>query len=250
MQFAIRALRATAQYLLLCFISIVSLPAISQVVVHTSDFIADDVRSAFNGFEAFTDNVAYSNVHIEDGIKVEHVGVFRDVWTATYTRSGFEGQRLWYALTDQLTNTGYERITLTSGNTFGAVGMLVGSGFGGYCVLSECDTVAPYLTVYYELFNQGVSVAAGNLSPYNPNGHYLGFSGVTFDEIHLWDHAAGAWEGQSALMLDSIEVAAPVPEPMSSLLWLAGLLIMAFTMQRRNGVRDVQAVYNATGESN
>lgn len=215
-----------------------ALPAISQVIVHTTDFIPDGSRTAFNGFEALSKNTTFERWHVEGGIKVEHVGPFRDVWTASQLyRNGFDGERSWYITphdSSNPSNNGYERVTLTSGANFGSVGLLTGSGFGGYCTY-DCDAFAPYLTLYFELLEKGTSVASGSLA-HHPSGHYVGFSGVAFDEIRLWDRTAGGWPGQSAIILDSIEVtaAAAVPEPATYALALAGLAFVGAVVRRRS----------------
>jgi hypothetical protein len=230
----IGACRSIAKCLAAAAISLGSLPALSQVTVHTSDFIADGSRSGFNGFETYTSEISYEPSHAEDGILVEHVGDFRDVWTVSnYFRQGFEGQHSWYVDHNTPIDTGYERITLSSGAAFDAIGLIAGSGFGGYCVY-DCDEVATFLTFHYALLYQGVEVASGTLS-HHPNGHYVGFSGGGFDEVRLWDSSQYGWPGQTALMLDSIEViaASPVPEPSEWALMLVGLGVVGTAHRRR-----------------
>lgn len=222
-------LRTMIRYLAVGTLAAITLPATSQILVHASDFIANDTRTAFNGFEAYSVDLSTDRTHTEDGIKVGHVGAFRDIWTVMNVhRKGFEGQRSWYsqaADNNNPSNNGYTSIVLTSGKSFGSIGMLVGSGFGGYCN-NDCDAVAPYLNLFYELFDHGVSVHSGVLA-HQPDAHYIGFSGGRFDEVRLWDRAVTGWPGQSALMLDSIEVTAVVPEPAAPFLMLTGLGLLA-----------------------
>ena len=222
-----------AKLLAVAAISVAALPALAEVAVHTSDFIADDSRSGFNGFEAYTSDISYEPTHLEGGILVEHVGDFDDVWTSSNDfRQGLEGQRSWYVDHNVPSDNGYDRITLGSGADFQAIGLIVGSGFGGYCD-PNCGDVAPYLSVHYQLLNNGVAIASGALS-HSSDGHYIGFSDGGFDEVRLWDSSQYGWPGQSALMMDSIEViAAPVPEPSEWALMLVGLGIVGAACRRR-----------------
>jgi len=207
-------------------------------IVHTSDFIADAGRTGFNGFENLTDWFAYgTSTHTEGGIKVERTGLTRGVWTVmgSNNRTGFEGVRAWYpeAVLNYPIVTGYDRITLASGAAFDSIGMLVGSGYGGYCRDDACDIAASFLSLHYELLFRGVSVASGVLT-HHPNAHYLGFSGGGFDEVRLWDRNVNGWPDQNALIIDAIEVAASaVPEPGTPAMLLLGLGVLGMAARNR-----------------
>ncbi|MFX1677878.1 PEP-CTERM sorting domain-containing protein [Mitsuaria sp. CC2] len=212
-----------------------TVPATAAIVVHTSDFISNDSRAGFNGFEGMSADVVRTATYTEGGIRVDHVGSPVEIWTPTdSSRRGFEGQRAWYPTQLELSQSGpptYERLTLSSGADFDSVGFLLGTGYGGYCN-PNCDEVASLLTLHYALFKDGLSVASGVLD-HHPNAHYVGFSGGGFDEIRLWDHPTIAPDNRSALILDSIELARAVPEPTTAVLMLTGLGLLV--RQRRNG---------------
>ncbi|RZI59636.1 MAG: PEP-CTERM sorting domain-containing protein [Rubrivivax sp.] len=235
--------RAMIKWLTVGAIAAMTLPAAAAIVVHTSDFIADQNRTGFNGFEGISVGIYKSPTYTEGGITVEHVGPFGEVWTYMHTntdRLHFEGDRSWNPVsTDNLglTNDGYQRIRLASGASFDAIGFLAGSGYDYYCD-TNCDEFLPQANMYYELFNAGVSVASGTLQ-HKSNAHYVGFSGGGFDEVRVWDSGTGYWAGRSAIALDSIEVvAAAVPEPATALLTLAGLVVMARTRRQRQAARQ------------
>ncbi len=234
----IRKIANVSQTMFKCFAAsallAMTVPATAAIVVHTSDFISNDSRTGFNGFEAMKSELVRTRTHTEGGIRVDHVGKPVEIWTAmNLSRLGFEGQRSWYpTLLDlsQPEQSGYERIILTSGADFDSVGFLVGTGYGVSCPRG-CDDVAALLTLHYALFKDGLSVASGVLA-HHPDAHYVGFSGGGFDEIRLWDNPVMSPQGQSALILDSIEVARAVPEPTTALLMLTGLGLLV--QQRRN----------------
>jgi hypothetical protein len=210
-----------------------SVTAFSLPTIHTADFISNADRTNFNGFENINESLIFTSSHTENGVKVERTGGDVDsVWTtmgADY-RTGFEGLRSWYVQPRNVNQTGYDSIKLTSGASIDSIGLLVGSGFYGYCLPNDCDEVAPYLTLHYDLMYRGVSVSSGSLA-HNPNAHYIGFSGGGFDELRIWDTALNASPNQSALVIDSIEVIASsvssVPEPKMYAMMLVGLVAVA-----------------------
>lgn len=211
-------------------------PAFSQPVVHTSDFINAADRTGFNGFEGLTANLIYDFTYTEQNIRVERTGISDNVWTSLGAfRGGFEGDRSWHPepVLSYPIETGYDKITLATGGAFESVGMLVGSGFGGYCQGSECNYADPYLSLHYELLFHGTSVATGTLA-HSPNAHYVGFSGGGFDEVRLWDrNSNGGWPDQSALLIDAVETAGAVPEPQASILTLFGIALVLAVARTR-----------------
>lgn len=212
-------------------------PGFAAPLVHTTDFINDSSRTGFNGFEELNEPIIYGlTTHTEQNIRVERTGLVDNIWTVSGAndRVGFDGARSWYpgAVLNYPIVTGYDRITLASGGAFDSVGMLVGSGFGGYCLPNDCEAVAQSLSLYYELFYQGASVASGTLA-HSPNAHYLGFSGGGFDEIRLWDRSISGWPDQNALLIDSIEITSTVPEPTTYAMTLLALGLLAGSGARR-----------------
>ena len=133
---------------LLAVLALTPAAAFAAIVLHTSDFIADNARSNFNGFEAIAplSGSTYPNgSYTEDGVTVANPtpsGVTTNIFT-TCTGPGFcffpshAGARSWYPDGGDI---GYTRITRSGGADFVNVGFILGSGFGPTLV-----------NVYYEL---------------------------------------------------------------------------------------------------
>lgn len=200
------------------------------ITVHTSDFIADGSRTGFNSFENIANDgtlhIGGAGPYAEGGITVEQINgdAGNDIWV-TYRPAGGEGSRGWYPNGG---DHGYTRITLTGGGQFSSVGMLIGSGFGGFAGHSA-----------YELWNGSTLIASGTLPGQGaPDYRYLGFSGGGFDTILLADGfgSFGVTDGHyNALTVDAIELAGHIPEPATNVLMTLGLAaIGGFARRRRS----------------
>lgn len=215
--------------------------------VHIDNFIADDTRTNFNGFEqipvdlhgeyvpAFDGQIA--GPYVEDGIAVEErimdgYGydpiIYTDAWLYVFTGGYTEfdrkdGERSWF---QGRGGSVYTQITRTDGSPFSSVGFRIGSGSGG---LGSGD---PVLAYYYQLLLDGKVVQSGVVDPgpgsYARKLQFLGFSGGGFDTIRVSDNKATenptGFDGRYSLFaLDSIELTGAIPEPATWLLMGLGL---------------------------
>jgi hypothetical protein len=208
---------------------LVSGAAQAAITVETTSFIASPTH--FNGFEGFGPSADYDGTlyhqtsYTEDGISVAYVGSApNQIWGGFTSSVGGEGDYGWYPNGG---GTGYTRITLEAGGDIGAIQFLAGSGWGQ-------DT-----NLAYQLQKNGVVVASGVLNnPYNM--HYLGFSGVGFDEVDLQSGMFSSFSGSNyeAFALDSVAVGAagPVPEPGIWALMIVGLGLTGAVLRRRTPV--------------
>jgi hypothetical protein len=192
------------------------------LVIYNSDFIADDSRSYFNGFEGLPDSphTTMDYVYIENNIRIEQVvnpsiyDQFPQIWVAGVP-DGPEGNNAWYPNSGDY---GYTMITMEDGSDFNNIGLLVGSG-------------SPRTTsVMFELYNDGGIVASGNVD-FLFDFQYLGFSNEIFDTLLIRDTTENPDtvsfldSNLNALSLDSIEVSS-VPETPILFLFGAGLTII------------------------
>lgn len=203
-------------------IAALSLGAAHAATVQTTDFIAAPAH--FNGFEGMPDTGTFGASYVEDGILVTQVnGQSNDIWTS-YTYWGAQGARAWYPNGG---DNGYTSIKMQDGSQFGDIGFLAGSGYYG----------STNLTLYYELALGGSVVQSGSIAEAYA-AHWLGFSGGGFDEVRVRDNnsfTSSLTGGYNAFAVDSIKVAAPVPEPETYALMLAGLAAVGFMARRRRG---------------
>jgi len=186
----------------------------SAAAIYTTDFIPDDMRSGFNGFEsASADSLVTPDplVYTEGGILVEQVGYDNfDLIRLTFFHP--EGMFGW---DPEGGDAGYTRITRGDGQDFFDVGFLYATEF-----LTGAITT-------YALYNDGALTQTGSRgdTPFGIDGfRYLGFGGGGFDEIRMWDRMKPEYGGPeyNAFVVDAIEMAGgpAVPEP--ALLLLMG----------------------------
>jgi hypothetical protein len=201
-------------------------------IVHTTDFIPDDSRSAFNGFEkADVSGWFYAGVYpyVEDGISVAQAfgAPPTSIWMTCgairakgycFGETGHEGKYSWYPSGG---DSGFTVLRLADGGEFGNVGFLTGNAY----------TTVDDTYLKYTLVNKGAVVLTGELlvPKGSPDRGYLGFEGGGFDQIQISEIPVGG--GKNLLAIDSIEMSAlAVPEPGSlSLLVIA----MAALLSRR-----------------
>jgi len=210
-------------------ISILLVPPFTShaLLIHTSDFIADDNRSYFNGFEELPDspNTTMNYVHSENNIRVEQIvntsifDQFPQIWVSDVP-DGPEGNNAWYP---NAGDYGYTMITLEDGSDFNNLGLLVGSG-------------SPRTTsIMFELYSDGGKVASGAVD-FLYDFQYLGFSNEIFDTLLIRDTRTNPDtvsfldSNINALSLDSIEVS-KVPAP--PVLFLLGTGLIFIYVQRK-----------------
>lgn len=212
------------------------LEASATPIVQTTDMIADTERSAFNGFEGIPVPVLLTGgvtpfLYAEDGIEVGQVigTAGTDSIFSGYTDWGGQGQRAWYPNGG---DEGYTFIRRQSGADFSSLGLLRGSGADGKDIL------------LFELYDDGLLTLSGAI-PHTRSAQYLGFSGGGFDFIRLRDGSGAETSGfldfsRNHLVVDSIElrdVAAPIPEPSTILLFVSGAFILLVRSRLRGRSR-------------
>jgi hypothetical protein len=227
--------------------------AFATPIVHTTDFIPDNARTHFNGFEAipnstlppFTPEASFytggNGPYVEGGISVRQVNGDdgNDIWVNVGMGGVYEGSRAWYPNGGTQRNS-YAEITMADGSDFSNVGFYVSDG--GWAT-----------KIYFDLLSNGVSVLSGSVTPPPQWSYfifgYLGFSGGGFDTIRVRDNpptwpdeyrGTNVYDGYTTLMLDAIEVGgtgapASVPEPGAALTLGLGLAALQFV--RRGGKR-------------
>lgn len=195
----------------------VSSNSMAAIVVHTTDFIPDNLRSNYNGFESMPDGGSNAPSWLEDGILVEQInGLGNNIWT-TCSQCGIVGTRSWYPNGGDY---GYTQITRVGTIDFQSVGFLVGQGGSpGF--------------FQYELLNDGIPVLQGTFSSsyvgwLGTPMQYLGFSGGGFDTIWVREVDGNPQlffdvPSYNSLSLDSIELS-QVPLPPAVISLLSGLV--------------------------
>lgn len=190
----------------------------AALVVHTSEFIATPV--AYTGFEAGIPIFQPQNVaYIDGGISVTRVSPFN----GAELLFPLNGSRGWYAL-----NQGFTSIRLETSGAFNQIGFRAATGLIG--------------DLQYNLLLNGNSVAtgvAGSL-PDLPTSRYLGFSGISFDEVRLQNRVLpGAPfdpDGSEALNIDDIAIGvasnSAVPEPDTWAMFIFGFVALGLVARR------------------
>jgi hypothetical protein len=230
--------------------------AFATPVVHTTDFIADNARTHFNGFEAipnatlpeFTQEASFftggNGPYVEGGIRVRQVnGDPGNDILVNYREGIHEGIRSWYPSGGTDRNS-YTEITMADGSDF--------SNFGFYLSSGGAATL-----IYFDILNDSNSVLSGSVpAPRQSVGQifeYLGFSGGGFDTIRVRNNieswptrstGSTVYDGWTALMLDSLETGgtggggpAPIPEPGTILILGLGLAALQIASCRGNSSR-------------
>jgi len=205
-------------------------PLISHaLVIYNSDFIVDDNRSYFNGFEGLPDtptttmDYVYSenNIRVEQTVNPNIYDQFPEIWVADVP-DGPEGNNAWYPNSGDY---GYTMLTMDDGSDFDNIGFLVGSG-------------SPQTTsIMFELYNDGSIVTSGYVD-FLYDFQYLGFSNEVFDTLFIRDTIANPDtvsfldSNLNTLSLDSIEVSS-VYEPSTIYLFGIGLLVIFIQRKRK-----------------
>ena len=215
--------------------------ASAAVIVHTAPFIKGGF---FNGFEG-TSSPRFGNypgnTHSEGGLTVSYVGLAP---RGIYNGEEAEGLFGWFPNGGGF---GYTRITPTEGGDLNAIQFLARSG----------SRDPSDLFVQYELLFEGLEVASGSVGGLNFDGGgpftYVGFSGVTFDEVRLRSLIT-SWKempaGLETLQLDSIAAAnmGAVPEPDSWALLIIGFgtvgTFIRLSRRQNGGGRRALAAFN------
>jgi hypothetical protein len=217
------------------------------ITPHFVDFIDDDSRTHFNGFEAITAvNGFYtggSGPYVEDTIAVQQVNgdAGNDMWVTFRYWEGSQGGFAWYPNTG---DRGYTEISLLGGIDFQRVGFNYGSGGFYQTGLTS--------QILYELLHDGAVVLTGS-ADLTPNVNYLGFSGGKFDTIRVRDTLMvpggavtdGAYQ---ALVIDNIEMRHNVvPEPSAfALFGIGAMSVAAVAVRRHVRGRRIRRVVPAT----
>jgi len=196
-------------------------PAQAAITVHTGAFLGSVTQ--YNGFESIGQSYSFpaNTPYTEDGITVEYVGT-AGIWTDSQI---MEGKYSWY---ENGGGTGYTDVTFGATN---AIQFAAGSGwYGGTPVLQ------------YEVLSAGSVIATGSISgisAYTGFGYY-GFSGATFDELHLQVQQGGTVFDPGAYeagAYDAFSIGTPVPEPSSWALMVAGVGVLGVALRRRQAAK-------------
>jgi hypothetical protein len=236
-----QCIRGLALFLVTAFLLFDCKELQADILVYTGDFIDNQQRTNFNGFENLPApgtgsinaqglwflNQPSDAVWTEQGVRVSQVfsGTIDPVWPfepnheehtiATTNTQGpsqpaLDGMRHWYPNGG---DDGYTMISLESGGDFSNVGFRVANG----------GTPTGWQpTLLYGLYSNDTLVSHGALTGQFPELQYLGFSGEGFNKIVLrtgkyrphWSFEQNfysAERGMNYLYVDAIEVKA-VPE--------------------------------------
>lgn len=198
----------------------------ASIIVETADFISDNDRTHFNGFEAIANDGTFytggSGPYVEDLIQVQQINgdPGNSIWVNYASWAGAHGHA-WYPSGG---DHGFTEISMVDGSDFEDVGFNYASGGRRNC------------GIMYELLQDGEIVLKGVVGP-TEGIHYLGFSGGGFDTIRVRDriYATGGKvtdHSFQALTVDNIEthterlsLTALTPEPSS--IALAGIGVMS-----------------------
>jgi len=198
-------------------------PAQAALTAHTGKFLGSVTH--YNGFEGIGSSTSYpgASPYAEDGITVVYVGVATNIWTDSQI---LEGAYSWYPNGG---SNGYTAVTFAATD---AIQFAASSGWlsgGGY--------------LQYQVLNGGSIIGTGSLGMLpvypgigNSDFGYYGFSGATFDEIHLQvargtlDFNPGANEAGT---YDAFSIGSAVPEASTWALMIAGAGVIGAAARRR-----------------
>ena len=234
--------RALTLSLFATALCLAALGSARAATVHLVDIVADPV--AVNDFELAPEFRALT--WAQQGIRVTQVDGSGDA-DAIWLGSGLGlGDRSWYPNGG---DDGWTRLTLDSGEAFGALSFFGGSGWN-----------LPPQTLYFELAFDGLAVLSGTLAA-SFGGSWFSFAGGDFDEVRLRASRGdvssltdcplgppGPNNGCNLAWLDEIRVgtAQSVSEPGSLALVLAALFLVSRFARRPGAPSGVRASQCAT----
>lgn len=138
--------------------------------------------------------------------------------------SGSADGKIWYPAGGDF---GYTKLTLTSGDNFGDVGLFVGSAVS-----------TSFLA--YQLLDNGLNVGSGVLSGNTGKFHWLSIAGGGFDTIYLKDGGTNninfITPNKNYLALDKVLVDQPTIVPVPGAVWLMGSGLLGLLSLKRRGL--------------
>lgn len=197
------------------------------LVVHRRPFLVNPTVQV--GFEAATSETSYT----ENGVRVSYVGhpQVGGIWT---TSQAAEGKQSWYANGGGL---GFTRLEF--GTDISTFQFAAGSGWPmGQARMRSEET--PHLQ--FRLLRDGVQIAEGSVGsvPLFSGFQVFGFSGLSFDELHLQSQSGDVpfyAGGLDALTLDAIAFGGNViPEPATWAMMIAGFGFVGLKARRRRAL--------------
>ncbi len=192
------------KFFFIALTALLSQPAFSAPILHTSDFINTGDRTNFVDFESIGTTATFGSTFTQDSVTVNQVnGATGSIWSTCSLSCWFSNNTAtWYPNGGDF---GWTEIVKADASDFLNIGLDLGSGFswGGQ-------------SVQYELLDDGLSVLLGFITTPTSADGYIGFSGGGFDQIRLRNTFSSGNFGDgalNALAIDNIELSGTVPEP-------------------------------------